>query len=169
MGILIYGFGPYRQFRDNVTEKILRRLPRRSWLKRCVFPVRFDKKQFVAAVKANRPEIIVGLGQCSRGRTLRIETCALNRRRNSKKEKARPIVPQGRFRLRTDVGLDCGREGRLSNNPGDYVCNYSMYVIMDYLRRRRISTRFGFVHVPDRYNVQKAAGILLKGLERLRL
>ena len=74
MRLLIYGFGPYRQFQDNVTEKILRGLPRRSGRKKLVFPVRFHKGQFLNAIKQHRPDVILGLGQCARGQRLRIES-----------------------------------------------------------------------------------------------
>jgi pyrrolidone-carboxylate peptidase len=90
--MLLYGFGPYRQFKNNVTERILRRIPKRRGLTKVVFPVKFDRSQFTRAVIQHQPQWILGLGQCSRGRRLRIETRALNRRRNSKKEKARPIL-----------------------------------------------------------------------------
>lgn len=43
MRLLIYGFGPYKQFKDNITEKILRRLPARNGVKKVVFPARFQK------------------------------------------------------------------------------------------------------------------------------
>ena len=50
MRILIYGFRPYRQFHDNVTEKIVSSLPKRRGLKKIVFAVRFHKSQFTGAV-----------------------------------------------------------------------------------------------------------------------
>ena len=89
MRFLIYGFGPYRQFQDNVTEKILRELPRRGGRKKIVFPVRFHKGQFLNAIKQHRPDVILGLGQCTYGQRLRIEAQAANRRRNSPDEKAK--------------------------------------------------------------------------------
>ena len=92
MHLLIYGFGPYLGFHDNVTEKIVRKLPKRRWLKKVIFPVRFHRSQFINAIKAYDPDVILGLGQCSRGRLLRIESTAINQRRNSKSEKARRIA-----------------------------------------------------------------------------
>ncbi len=50
--ILLYGFGPYRQFRDNITARIIKSLPRQAGLKTIVFPVRFHRRQFVEAVDA---------------------------------------------------------------------------------------------------------------------
>jgi pyrrolidone-carboxylate peptidase len=162
--ILIYGFGPYRNFQDNVTEKIVRRLPRRRWLHRMIFPVRFASRPFIDALRKVRPDFILGLGQCSRGRRLRIEVAAANKRRNNRAEKPRPIVPNGALRLSTNLKLDLGRRARASHNAGDYVCNYSMYVILDFLRKRRRPTRFAFVHVPCRYDPGLATRLLMAAL-----
>ena len=167
MRILIYGFGPYRRFRDNVTEKILRRLPGRSGLRKMVFPVHFRRGQFVQAVRKNRPDLILGLGQCSKGKKLRIESRALNRRRIDKSEQARPIVRGGPRQLSTNLKLNIGSAARISRNAGDYVCNYSMYVILDYLRRRRAPVRFGFVHIPHDFDPGRASRILAKAVDRI--
>jgi pyroglutamyl-peptidase len=166
MRLLVYGFGPYRQFRDNVTGKILRQLPRKNGFKKIVFPVRFHKGQFINAVKGYDPDVVLGLGQCSSGRSLRIETRAVNRRRNDTNEEARPIVAGGRKSLETDFKLKLGRYGRPSNSAGDYVCNYSMYVILDFIKRRRRKVRFGFIHIPYGYDAGRAARLLLQALAK---
>ena len=167
MRILVYGFGPYRRFRDNVTEKILRRLPRRRGQRKMVFPVRFHHGQFVQAVRKYRPDFILGLGQCSKGKKLRIESRALNRRRNDKGEKTKPIIRGGPRQLATRLKLQIGSVARFSRNAGDYVCNYSMYVILDYLKRRRAPARFGFIHIPHDYDSRKAKRILLKAIDSI--
>ena len=167
MRILLYGFGPYRRFRDNVTEKILRRLPRHRGLRKMVFPVRFHRGQFLQAVRKNRPDIILGLGQCSKGRKLRIESRALNRRRNDKSEKAKPILRGGPRQLSTNLRLGLGLRARPSRNAGDYVCNYSMYVILDYLNRCREPVRFGFVHIPHDFDPGRASLILAKAIDSM--
>src|ERR1700675_3672665 len=92
MRVIVYGFGLYGHFEKNITQAIVRKLPSSRNLKKIVFPVRFDKKQFTDAVKKHRPDLVLGLGQCSRGRLLRIERRAVNKRRKDKKERARPIV-----------------------------------------------------------------------------
>src|ERR1044071_7328232 len=91
MRLLVYGFGPYKQFKSNITQKIVRKLSRSADLKKIVFPVRFDKNQFIAAVAKHRPDVILGLGQCGSGKHLRIERRAVNRMRDSKEEKGREI------------------------------------------------------------------------------
>lgn len=167
MRLLIYGFGPYREFRDNVTEKILRRLPRQSGRKKIVFPVRFHKGQFLTAIKQHRPDVILGLGQCADGRRLRIEAQAANRRRNSRAEKAKPILQGGPRRLRTNLKLALGGQGRSSSKAGEYVCNYSMYVILDFIKRHQLPIRFGFIHVPHRYDYKKAIRLVEKALGKI--
>jgi len=167
MRLLIYGFGPYRQFRENVTEKILQGLPRQRGQKKIVFPVRFHKGQFLDAIKRHRPDVILGLGQCTHGGRLRIEAQAANRRRNSEVEKAKPIVPGGPRRLRTDLELTLGRQGKPSSTAGEYVCNYSMYVILDFIKRYKLPIRFGFIHVPHRYDYKKAVRLVTKALGKI--
>ena len=166
--ILVYGFGPYRQFNDNVTAKVLREVPNRRWLKKAVFPVKFQRSQFIQAVEQFTPDVILGLGQCSRGRLLRIETRAINKRRSGKKERARPIVLGGAPKLLTDYRFQLTGHARPSCNAGDYVCNYSMYIILDFLKRRQLPIRFGFVHIPRRHDVMKAARLVEKTIGHIR-
>ncbi len=165
MRLLIYGFGPYRQFKHNVTEKILRRFPRRAGLKKIVFPVRFHKSQFINAIKEHKPDVILGLGQCSRGRSLRIERQAVNKRRNEKSEKPRPILPGGPSRLKTNLKLTL--RGRYSNNAGEYVCNYSMYLMLDFINRRHLPIFYGFIHIPHRYDYKKALRLLANAIGKI--
>jgi pyroglutamyl-peptidase len=167
MRLLIYGFGPYKQFKHNITERIIRRLPGRTGLKRIVFPVRFQRSQFIAAVKKYKPDTILGLGQSSKGRRLRIELRAVNKRRKDKIESARLIVQDGSKSLKTSLRLNSRRQARFSSSAGDYVCNYSMYIILDYIRRNRLSARFGFIHVPYRYNLSRATRFLHKILNEV--
>jgi pyroglutamyl-peptidase len=162
MRLLLYGFGPYHHFQQNITEGILRGLPKQSGLKKVVFPVRFHKGQFIKAVKDANPDMILGLGQCSRGQRLRIETKAVNRRRKDRRSKSMPIIPGEKQALLTNLKLDRGGEARSSGDAGDYVCNYSMYVILDYLRRRQLDVPFGFIHIPHLYDTRRAIRFLTK-------
>jgi pyroglutamyl-peptidase len=167
MRLLIYGFGPYRHFQDNVTEKIVRRLRRRDGRKKIVFPVRFHRGQFLNAIKKHRPDFILGLGQCAHGERLRIEVQAVNRRRNSPGDKARPILAGGPPSLKTSIRLSLGRQGKSSNKAGEYVCNYSMYIILDFIKRHRLPIRFGFIHIPHRYDYRKAMRLVEKAIGKI--
>jgi pyroglutamyl-peptidase len=167
--VLIYGFGPYRQFHRNVTENILRQLPKQRQMTKIVFPVRFHKRQFINAIKNSTPDVILGLGQCSEGRLLRVEARAINKRRAGPRTKATPIVQGGARVLATNLKLNFGRAAELSRSAGDYVCNYSMYVMLDFLKRHRLSIPFAFVHIPYDYDEAKARRLLLKAIRQLNL
>ncbi|MGH7848408.1 MAG: hypothetical protein ACREQW_24995 [Candidatus Binatia bacterium] len=165
--VLVYGFGPYDDFRSNITAKALAKLAGRKNLTKIVFPVRFDKSQFIRAVAKHNPDIVVGLGQCSRGARFRIERGAVNRKRRRPSTKATPIDAGGPRSLKTTLPLAAGREARWSEDAGSYVCNFSMYVLLDYIREKRLSTQFGFIHVPFSFSVRKAANYVKTVLGRL--
>jgi pyroglutamyl-peptidase len=173
--VLVYGFGPYKQFKDNVTSRIVKKLRASRALKKILFPVEFDKKQFTDAVKKHRPDVVLGLGQCSSGRRLRIERWAVNKKLNHKKEKSRPIVRGGSKRLATSLPLKkelLGRRTKTSYDAGDYVCNFSMYVILDHLECHHLAARFGFIHIPHDYDSKLAVKFvekILRGQKRTEL
>lgn len=156
MRILLYGFGPYREFRDNITARIIASLPRHAGLKKIVFSARFQRRQFIDALNRHRPDIVLGLGQSSRKR-IEVESRAINRRRAGKFARARPISKDKPKSLPTSLPIRAGRWARISINAGDYVCNYSMFVLLGEIDRRRMRTRFGFIHIPHDCDVRKAS------------
>jgi pyroglutamyl-peptidase len=166
MRILLYGFGPYKQFRHNISAKIVKALPRQPGLIRLVFPVRFHGRQFVKALTKYRPDIVLGLGQSSRNR-IDIESRARNRRRAGKEVRPRAIRKNGPSWLGTTLKLKLERQARRSRNAGDYVCNYSMYVALHYIKRNRLRTKFGFVHIPHDYDPREARRYVIAVLKKL--
>jgi pyroglutamyl-peptidase len=164
--ILLYGFGAYREFRENITTKIIKALPPQSGLKKIIFPVRFHRSQFVHAIDRVKPDVVLGLGQSSR-HGIDVETQALNRRRTHVGDSSKPILVNGPVRLRTTLRLKVGRRVRTSTNAGDYVCNFSMYVMLDHIRRNGRKIPYGFIHIPHDYDLMKAAGLVEKIVRRL--
>ena len=73
----------------------------------------------------------------------------------------------GRKSLRPISSLDLGRHGRPSTRAGDYVCNYSMYIILDFIKRRGRKVRFGFIHIPYSYDPGMAARLLLQAMDKM--
>ena len=165
MRVLVYGFGPYRQFRDNITAKIIKRLPDSGDLRKCIFPVRFDQKQFVGALRRHRPDVVLGLGQSSR-RKIEIEMRAANRKRAMERGRPRRISMTGPKWLRTTLEIKTGQQAGKSTNAGDYVCNYSMYVMLDHIARKHLGIPFGFVHIPHDYDRQRADRIVRRILRQ---
>ena len=165
--ILLYGFGPYRMFRDNITAKVIKSLRPQPGLKKVIFPVRFQRAQFIEAIDRSRPAIILGLGQSSR-RKIHVESQALNHRRARQTDKLRKISFAGPMRLRTTLVPKVGRHATRSSNAGDYVCNFSMYVMLDHLRRKGLNMRYGFIHIPHDCDRTKATELVEKILRRCR-
>lgn len=99
---------------------------------------------------------------------MKIERRAVNRRRETQREKPRSIHPGGSKWLVTNLRLNGGRQARISYDAGDYVCNYSMYVILDYLKRHRLPARFGFIHIPHDYSAARAQRFLLKVVREIQ-
>ena len=165
--ILLYGFGPYREFADNITAKILKSLPAQPGLKKVVFPVRFHRAQFVDAITRTKPAVILGLGQSSRP-AIDVESQALNHRRARRADKPKRISRRGPEKLKTTLELRLGRQAGSSSNAGDYVCNFSMYVMLDHIRCKDLDTPYGFVHIPHDYDPMKAARLVKRILKSCR-
>jgi len=163
--ILLYGFGPYRQFRDNITAEIVKSLPRQPGLRKIVFPVRFSRRQFIDALKRLNPDVVLGLGQSSRGR-MEVESQAKNRCRSSRAAKPKIISRRGPARLKTTLDVKIERQVGKSTNAGDYVCNFSMYVMLAHIRRVGTDVPYGFIHIPYDYDRMMARGLVAKILHR---
>ncbi|HYJ14567.1 MAG TPA: hypothetical protein VE170_03700 [Candidatus Limnocylindria bacterium] len=153
--VLLYGFGPYRKFTENITAKIIGSLAPRPGLGKIVFPVRFQRRQFIEALKFPMPVMVVGLGQSSRPR-IEVETRAINRRRSSKTSALRPITAGGEAWLPATMPLSVTRPSAKSINAGDYVCNFSMYVMLEEVERQDLDSLFGFVHIPLDHDLKAA-------------
>ena len=151
--VLVYGFGPYRQFSENITSKIIESLAPRPGLRKIVFPVRFQRKQFIDALRAPMPLTVLGLGQSSRHR-IEVETRAINRRRADTFSDPRPITPGGEDWVPATMPLSVTRPSAKSINAGDFVCNYSMYVMLEEIERQEHYGRFAFIHIPYDHDLQ---------------
>jgi pyroglutamyl-peptidase len=165
MRLLIYGFGPYRRFHDNITATIVGSLSKRPGLNAVVFPVRFDRRQFIAAIERYRPDCILGLGQSTR-RRIEVESRATNWRRVDKTAPRRAIFKTKPNCLPTTLELRTGRQTAISANAGDYVCNYSMYVMLDYIATQKLNIPFGFIHIPHNCERRRASRFIERILRR---
>jgi pyrrolidone-carboxylate peptidase len=159
--VLVYGFGPYRQFTENITARIIKSLASRQGLRKIIFPVRFCRRQFVDALRAPMPLMVLGLGQSSRPR-IEVETRAINLRRATKNSRPRPITAGGEAWVPATMPLSVTRPSAKSINAGDYVCNYSMYVMLEEIERQEHYGRFAFVHIPFNHDLPAACGYIEK-------
>lgn len=149
-GVLIYGFGPYMGFADNVTETTIRVLPRSLHAQRKVFDVRFDRGMFERTLERIQPEVVIGMGQHPRARKLRIERMARS----------------GRSVRAVSLGLPRTADTTVTYDAGRYVCNFSMWVVQGWCAKN--DARFAFLHVPRRWPPRRLAAYLVKCVSAVR-
>ena len=168
MKILVFGFKPYRNYKGNITEKIIKLLRDRSGLSKTVLPVQFDKKIFLKAVEKHKPDVVLGLGMHPRAKKIRIERRAKNIMRRSAGERLQKIensAPTFRF---VNLKLKPDSRARITYNAGDYVCNFCMYILSDIAEKKGI--RFAFLHIPKDYKIKNAVKFIEEKIEKfLRL
>jgi pyrrolidone-carboxylate peptidase len=167
MRILVYGFGPYRDFRDNITEIIIKTLPPLPGLRTAIFPVRFNRRQFIDVLERHEPYHVIGLGQCMRDR-IELESRAANRKRASQSGRVKPIRQSGAEFISTTLDVDLGSRVGRSDNAGDYVCNYSIYVMLEYISRSGSDCRFGFLHIPHDIDLEKGVAVVMRAIAQIR-
>jgi len=152
--ILIYGFKPFQGLKENITEKIIENIKNRKNLRKVVFPVKFEKKMFLNEIKEFEPDIILGLGLHPRGKKIRIERKAVNLKQFSKKDIPKPIYKNKPKYLFATLKLKRDKESWISYDAGKYVCNFSMYTLLEFTKNKNI--KFAFLHIPKDYNLNKA-------------
>lgn len=154
MKILLYGFGPYKQFQENISERIVNAVQDQPELVKVIFPVKFKPGIFLRELRKHHPEIILGIGQApSGGKKMRIEKQANNLMRKDDGF-LKKIKPHGSKSYSVNLHLKETKDTIASDNAGRYVCNFSMYIISDFILDKQI--KFAFLHVPRDYNLEKA-------------
>ena len=153
MKILLYGFKPWGKLNKNISQEIVRKIKPRKKLKKVIFDVKFEKKQFKDAIKKFKPDVIIGLGMSGRGKKIRIERKALNILNKHNKKPKIKILNSGK-ELFANLRIKKDNNSRISYYAGDYVCNYSIYVISGLIKNKKI--RYGFLHIPKTYNLDRA-------------
>lgn len=160
MKILIYGFKPFKKYKKNISEEIVKRLNKRKYIK-VILPIVYKKKYILNKIKKHQPDIIIGFGQTGR-KLIKIERKAKNtceKERPKVKEKINLKGPKQylvNLKLRNTLGT------RISYNAGEYLCNFSMYVVLDFIKKKRLKTKFAFIHIPKNYGLRKAVKVVKK-------
>jgi len=162
---LVYGFGPYGEFEQNISDAVIQRLRRRQGLVKEVFPTRFSRTMFLDALRRHAPAMVIGLGQHRTGHKLRLERRAVNRMGHRGKV-ARPIDPAGPARLFVNLHLPETMETTVTYDAGAYVCNFSMY----WMLRACLDTgrRFAFIHIPRHYDEAAATAYVSLAIQAAR-
>ena len=187
--ILISGFDPFGGESINPALEAIKQLPDTIdgvAVVKCEIPTVFGKSTNVllAAVKKERPDAVLCIGQAGGRPNITVERVAINcdDAKTDDNEGNRPtdckIAADGPAAYFSTLPvkamvrdmLDTGIPAAVSNSAGTFVCNHLMYSVLHYAAQNRPDMKAGFVHIP--YLPQQTADkpsmaleCILKGLE----
>ncbi|MEK3706587.1 pyroglutamyl-peptidase I [Paenibacillus sp. FSL R7-0198] len=169
--ILISGFEPFGGDAVNPTGALMEALANEvmegAELKTVLLPVHFDEcaDLLIAEMEAYRPDVVIACG-LAKGRTsITPERIAVNVKdippgsyadNQGQRPVDEPIVdgsPDGLFstlpiRAMVNDMSAAGIPAAVSNTAGTYICNNTMYRVLDHIRAGQLPIRAGFVHFP---------------------
>ncbi|NUU78425.1 pyroglutamyl-peptidase I [Paenibacillus xylanilyticus] len=171
MKILVSGFEPFGGDAVNPTGELMAALAQEvvegAELKTVLLPVHFDEcaDLLIAEMEAYRPEVVIACG-LAKGRTaVTPERIAVNVKdippgsyadNQGQRPVDEPITegsPDGLFstlpiRAMVNEMIAAGIPAAVSNTAGTYICNNTMYRVLDRIRLEQLPIRAGFVHFP---------------------
>lgn len=166
--IMLCYFEPFGLYKKNSTQMIARHLMEMNFFPDIHYvqlPVVFGRagKKAMKHIKNKSPDIVLGLGQSGHARRLYIERVALNVNHTVFVDNAgnRPFIElinsQGPVAYWTTMPYKkimevCSKSSisiKLSHFAGTYVCNNVLYMLLDAVRREKMDTKVGFIHVPS--------------------
>ncbi|WP_336759102.1 pyroglutamyl-peptidase I [Paenibacillus sp. USHLN196] len=169
--ILISGFEPFGGDAVNPTGALMEALANEvmegAELKTVLLPVHFNEcaNLLIAEMEAYRPDVVIACG-LAKGRTsITPERIAINVKdippgsyadNQGQRPVDEPIVegsPDGLFstlpiRAMVNDMSAAGIPAAVSNTAGTYICNNTMYRVLDHIRVGQFPIRAGFVHFP---------------------
>ncbi|WP_433708120.1 pyroglutamyl-peptidase I [Paenibacillus illinoisensis] len=171
MKILISGFEPFGRDAVNPTGELMDALAQEvmegAELKTVLLPVHFDEcaDLLITEMEAYGPDAVIACG-LAKGRTaVTPERIAVNVKdippgsyadNQGQRPVDEPITegsPDGLFstlpiREMVNNMTAAGIPAAVSNTAGTYICNNTMYRVLDYIRLQQLPIRAGFVHFP---------------------
>jgi pyroglutamyl-peptidase len=172
MKILISGFEPFGGSTVNPTEKLIRAIAEEKFtgvtLKTILLPVYFDDcvDLLLQEIEEFRPDAVISCGLAG-GRTgITPERIAVNLKdiatdaaypdNKGARPQDKPINPDGPDGLFTKLPIrrmvsrlkEAGIPSSISYTAGTFICNNTMYGVLDYIQKNDLSMIAGFVHFP---------------------
>lgn len=172
MKILISGFVPFGGSKINPTEKLLEDIIHRPFegaeIKTLLLPVHYDEcaELLLEEVQSFRPDAVIACGVAAGRTAITPEKIAVNLKdiapdapypdNKGRRPQDEPINPEGPDGLFTSLPVrsmvnrlkEAGIPASISYTAGTYICNNTMYALLDYIRSQQSSMLGGFVHFP---------------------
>lgn len=165
--ILLTGFEGFLTYETNPSEEIVNSLNGRTinnyQVIGKVLPVSFSEAGdlILNYIKSYQPSIVVSLGIAAKRSKVTPERIAINinegakdnRGYQPKGEKIIENAPDGLFSTLPikDIVEELHRNklpAEISNTAGTYLCNHVMYQSLHYIRKKDLSIKSGFIHLP---------------------
>ncbi|MEC0179188.1 pyroglutamyl-peptidase I [Paenibacillus favisporus] len=172
MKILVSGFEPFGGNAVNPTEQLVRDIREETFaeaeIRTVLLPVHYDEcaERLLEAVRDFQPDAVICCGLAAGRTAVTPERIAVNVKdvapeaayADNKGERPQdlPINPAGpdglfsRLPIREAVNrLKAeGIPAAVSESAGTFICNNTMYAVLDYIREQKLPTLAGFVHFP---------------------
>lgn len=115
-----------------------------------------DIKRLLENIETTKPKKIFGLGEYD-GKDkeyLRIETLAKNKFRNAKIGTVESYEISKEFNDQKIEGF------KIATAMGNSFCNLSSYRIAEYIKNNNLNIQTAFIHIPKRFNIDKAINLI---------
>lgn len=145
MRILLFAF--QHKDKPNISTQLIRKLP---YKKIVLFPSQ-NIKTLIKGIKRNKPKIVLGLGQSTKGKLIRNERVARNILKVDNK-----ITKLGTQKYRATLQMPNIKGTRISYDAGTHFCNYTLYQLLKQFPKLHI----GFLHMPKTLALRKAEKIV---------
>lgn len=167
MKILVTGFDPFGGEKINPAYEVVKRLKDNiggAEVIKLQIPTAFNKsaEKTIEKIEEVNPDFVLNIGQAGGRSDITVERIAINI------DDAR--IPDNLNQQPVDVKIDETGENAyfatipvkeivnsinsknipasVSNSAGTYVCNHTMYSILNYANKNKLSIKSGFIHIP---------------------
>lgn len=172
MKILILGFEPFGGHALNPTQKLIEAIADETFfgveLRIALLPVDYDDcaQLLIKEIEDFVPDAVICCGLAAGRTSITPERIAVNIKdiapdalyddnKGARPEDV-PINPNGPDGLFTRLPIrkmvnrmkDAGIPASISNTAGTFICNNTMYGVLDYIRKKNLSMLAGFIHFP---------------------
>jgi len=165
--IIITGFEPFDKEKINPSQELLKHIDCDQYkiqVHPILLPVTVKEagKVITEAINDIQPDYVISFGLNGKLSHIALERVAINivdaRIPDNNGEQPQdmiinrvgPVAYWSTLPLRTiETNLKEARiPVKLSNSAGTYICNYVMYSALDFIEKRGLKTKSGFIHIP---------------------
>ena len=166
MKILLSAFEPFGGESVNASQEALKLIRAREGTEQIKITVptvfALAGETLLEAVRAEKPDVVICLGQAAGRSAVTPERCAINVRdaripdNAGRQPKDEPVIAGGPaaffstlpIKAMAAAARKAGFAAEISNSAGTFVCNDLMYSLLYTLEREFPAVRGGFIHVP---------------------